>query len=291
MKKCLLSLVLVAILFSIPTRTQAWGKTGHGLVAEIAYHFLDDSTKALVKKYINNLSIEEMASWMDENRSNSYYDFMKPWHYIDMEKGETYKASQEKNLLTVLFSAIQALKHMETLKKKEVKQDLLIIFHLVGDLHQPLHTGYTSDKGGNTVDVHSQNFSANLHSTWDTQIIETEGITLDKCLKAYESFTPQEVDTIKKIQVLRWMYQSRSYLDTVYDFKSGGYLDQAYIDRAKLIIEKQLVIAGLRLAAILTDVFKAGYKGPLSINNYKNGDLYLGMIGVGHGVEDIEFGV
>src|SRR5882672_7852319 len=135
MKKCFLSLVLAAVLLSIPGRSLAWGKTGHGLVAEIAYHFLDDSTKALVKKYINNMSIEEMASWMDENRSNSYYDYMKPWHYIDMEKGETYTGSADKNLLTILFSAIQTLKHMETMKKKDIKQDLLLIFHLVGDLH------------------------------------------------------------------------------------------------------------------------------------------------------------
>ncbi len=283
MKKVFLSFVFVTMLFAIPARTFAWGKTGHGLVAEIAYHFLDDSTKALVKKYINNMSIEEMASWMDENRSNSYYDYMKPWHYIDMEKGEVYTGSSEKNLLTILFSAIQALKHMETLKKKDIKQDLLLIFHLVGDLHQPLHTGYTSDKGGNTIEVHSQNFSANLHSTWDTQIIETEGINLDKCLKVYESFTPQEVDTIKKIQVLRWMYQSRSYLDTVYDFKNG-FLDQAYVSRAKLIIEKQLVIAGLRLAAILTEVFKTGYKGPLSYNEGRFESL--GMMG--KGLESLE---
>jgi len=283
MKKYFLSLVLGALLLSIPARTLAWGKTGHGLVAEIAYHFLDDSTKELVKKYINNLSIEEMASWMDENRSNSYYDYMKPWHYIDMEKGETYKPSPEKNLLTVLFSAIQELRHMETLKKKRIKEDILIIFHLVGDLHQPLHTGYTSDKGGNAVDVRSQNFASNLHSAWDTQILESEGITLAKCLKQYESFTPQEVDTIKKIQVLRWMYQSRSYLDSVYDFKNG-FLDQAYIERSKVIIEKQLVIGGLRLAAILTDVFKTGYKGgPLS-SNFNDGEMWLQIVGKGMGV-------
>lgn len=282
MKKYFLTLVLAALFLSIPGRTHAWGKTGHGLVAEIAYHFLDDSTKALVKKYINNLSIEEMASWMDENRSNSYYDYMKPWHYIDMEKGEKYIPSPDKNLLTVLFSAITELRHMGTMKKKRIKEDILIIFHLVGDLHQPLHTGYTSDKGGNAVDVRSQNFSSNLHSAWDTQILESEGITLAKCLKTYETFTPQEVDTLKKIQVLRWMYQSRAYLDTVYDFKNG-YLDQAYIERSKNIIQKQLVIAGLRLAAILTDVFKTGYKGPLSYI-YNEGDRPLAMVGRGLGV-------
>ena len=266
MKKYVLLFVLASSLLAIPARSFAWGKTGHGLVAEIAYHFLDDSTKKLVKNYISNMSIEEMASWMDENRSNSYYDFMKPWHYIDMDKGEMYKPTPEKNLLTVLFSAITQLRHMETMKRKDIKQCILIIFHLVGDLHQPLHTGYTSDKGGNTVDVSAQNFSSNLHSAWDTQIIESEGINLEKCLKVYDGLTPAEVDTLKKIQVLKWMYQSRAYLDTVYDFKNGR-LDNGYIERAKNIIERQLLIAGLRLASILTDVFKtAKPAGPLSYN-------------------------
>ena len=268
MKKCLFSFVLAALLLALPGRSLAWGKSGHSLVAEIAYHFLDDSTKKLVKNYLGNMSLSEMGSWMDENRSNSYYDFMKPWHYLDMDKGEVYKPSTEKNILTVLFSAITELRHMETMKKKDIKRDLLIIFHLVGDLHQPLHTGYAIDKGGNTIDVRSQNFSSNLHSAWDTQIIESEGINLDKCLKTYDAFTIQEVDTIKKIQVLRWMYQSRSYLDSVYDFKNG-FLDRPYVERSSNIIKKQLVIAGLRLANILTEVFKTRNQGPLSfINRY-----------------------
>ena len=265
MKKVCLLFVLAAMFFTIPSRTYAWGAKGHGLVAEIAYHFLDDSTKSLVKKYIDNMSLEEMATWMDENRSNSYYDYMKPCHYIDMEKGEVYKPSAEKNLLTVLFSAITELRHMDGLKRKRIREDILLIFHLVGDLHQPLHTGYTSDKGGNTIDVHAQNFSSNLHSAWDTQILETEGINLDKCLQTYATFTSAEIDSFKKIQVLKWMYQSRSYLDTVYNFKDG-YLDSNYIKTASNIIKKQLVIGGLRLAAILTDAFKTGYKGALSLN-------------------------
>lgn len=264
MKKALISLTLAALVFTIPSRSFAWGAKGHGLVAEIAYHFLDDSTKSLVRNYISNMSIEEMSTWMDENRSNSYYDYMRSWHYIDFEKNEKYTPSADKNLLTVLFSAIQELRKMESLKKKRIKEDILLVFHLVGDLHQPLHTGYGSDRGGNSVDVRAQNFSSNLHSAWDTQILETEGVTLEKCLQTYETFTPAEIDSFKRIQVLKWMYGSRAYLDQVYNFKDG-YLDSAYINRAKEIIQRQLVIGGLRLAAILTDVFKTNYKGPLSM--------------------------
>jgi hypothetical protein len=255
MRNDIFSIVLAASLYLIPTNTFAWGAKGHALMAEIAFHFLDDSTKIKVKKYLGNLSIEEAANWMDNNRSNSYFDYMKTWHYLDMDKGEHYTPSAERNILTILFSAINDLKKINTLKKKDIKRDILLIFHLVGDLHQPLHTGYAIDKGGNTINVKSQNFSSNLHSAWDSQIIETEGITLDKCLQLYDStYTIAKKDSVQKINVLDWMYQSRSLLDTVYDYKNGV-LDQAYIQRSVVIIENQLIKAGLRLASILKEIF------------------------------------
>jgi hypothetical protein len=249
-----LAALLILMVFVFPARVFAWGKKGHELVAEIAFHFLDDSTKKTVLQYLGNLSIEEAANWMDDSRANSYYDYMKTWHYLDMDKGETYRPSADKNILTILHSAIVELRQYKTMKRKDVKRDLLLIFHLVGDLHQPLHTGYASDKGGNTVEVSSQNFSSNLHSAWDTQIIETEGINLQKCLALFDTMNSSTIDSIKSINELKWMYQSRSLLDTVYHFNKGV-LDSTYISNSTFIIKKQLLMAGLRLASILSSIF------------------------------------
>lgn len=232
----------------------AWGKKGHELVAQIAFQFLDDSTKKIVKGYLGNLSIEEAANWMDDERSNSYYNYMRTWHYLDIDKGEVYKASSERNIITVLHSAIVDLRLYKTIKRKETKRDLLLIFHLMGDLHQPLHTGYAIDKGGNTIEITSPAVSGNLHSVWDTQIIDAKNITLDSCLQLYATLETAEVAALREINELKWMYQSRSLLDTVYSFKDN-YLDQQYIDNNARIIKKQLVIAGIRLAAVLNEVF------------------------------------
>ena len=54
--------------------------------------------------------------------------------------------------------------------------NLKVIFHLIGDLHQPLHTGYASDRGGNTKSVRYFNKSTNLHYVWDELIIKSEKI-------------------------------------------------------------------------------------------------------------------
>ncbi len=254
-------ITLLVILYCLPTHCFAWGAKGHGIVAQVAFHFLDDSTKQKVKQYLGNLTIEEAANWMDDSRGNSYYDYMRTWHYLDIDKGEVYKPSTEKNILTILYSAINELQKtgVDKLKKKDIRRDLLLIFHLMGDLHQPLHCGYVIDKGGNTISVTAQNFGANLHSTWDTQIIETEGISLEKCLKVYDTYSLAKIDSINKINVMGWMKQSRSFLDTVYNFKDGK-LDGTYVQTGVTIIQNQLLQAGMRLASVLKAVFNTKQK-------------------------------
>ena len=254
MKRGIPVLLFIMILSCFSVKSYGWGKRGHELVAQIAFRFLDDSTQQIVKKYLGNLSIEEAANWMDDERGNSYYNYMRTWHYLDIDKGLVYTPSTERNILTVLHSAITDLKQYKTLKRKEIKRDILLIFHLIGDLHQPLHTGYAIDKGGNTIQVTSPYVGGNLHSVWDTQIIEYKNITLDSCMQTYNTLDIAEIVEIKKINELKWMYQSRSLLDTVYSFENN-FLDKSYIDSNADIIKKQLVMAGLRLASIFSSVF------------------------------------
>jgi hypothetical protein len=56
--------------------------------------------------------------------------------------------------------------------------------------------------------------------------------------------------------VTGWIDESRSLLDKVYDFPWDNNIDQAYTERSKKIIEQQLVIAGIRLAVVLEQIFK-----------------------------------
>ena len=71
------------------------------------------------------------------------------------------------------------------------------------------------------------------------------------------------------------MYQSRTFLDTVYSFKNN-FLDQQYIDNSAIIIKKQLVTAGLRLASILKTCLSTPATNDPAYNyfDFKN---YLGM--------------
>ncbi|TVU16391.1 hypothetical protein EJB05_39950, partial [Eragrostis curvula] len=50
---------------------------------------------------------------------------------------------------------------------------LMFLAHFVGDIHQPLHCGRTTDYGGNTIRVNWYTTPSNLHRVWDDKVIQT----------------------------------------------------------------------------------------------------------------------
>ncbi|XBI96026.1 hypothetical protein VPH35_032367 [Triticum aestivum] len=50
---------------------------------------------------------------------------------------------------------------------------LLFLSHFMGDIHQPMHVGFTSDMGGNSVNLRWFKHKSNLHHVWDREIILT----------------------------------------------------------------------------------------------------------------------
>jgi hypothetical protein len=261
MKKILISSMLLLTLSGLSKQSFGWGKKGHELTGSLAWHFLDDSTRKIVMNYLGNLSFEEAANWMDDVRSNSYFEFQRKWHYVDFEKGTKYEPTSERDLLTVLHSSIAQIRQYKTIKKKDVKRALLLIFHLVGDMHQPLHCGYASDRGGNDVAITSDVVSGNLHSVWDTDMLLYKQINMDSCLDVYKTMDSATIANSIKINELKWVYESRSHLDTVYSF-NNNFLDVRYVDSNSETIKKQLVLAGLRLAAIFRSTFNPDAKLP-----------------------------
>jgi len=254
MKKIIL-VAVIGVFFS-SEHAWAWGARGHGLVAEVAFSMLDSATKERVHKYFSDMTIEQAANWMDEIKSDHKYDYMKAWHYADVEKGESYVPAKDGDAIAEIKASIEALKHKETLSDEDIRRHILILMHLVGDMHQPLHVGYGSDKGGNTVQVRYNDHGTNLHRVWDSEIIESEHISLNDCMKRLKNFDKEDLNMLSAINIDNWMKQPRSQLNNVYNFKDGT-IDEAYIKKNKVIVEDEIAIAGLRLSAILKSVFKA----------------------------------
>ena len=190
---------------------------------------------------------------MDELRDDHSYDYLKPYHYVNFDKGVKVVNHEGDNIIFRLTQTIQELKNYNNLSNEDVKMKICIIFHLVGDLHQPLHVGFGTDKGGNTQQINYNGKGTNLHSFFDSGIINARNISLSDCL-ALNTYSKHQIKRLGKINTVKWAKESRSYLPTIYDYKSNV-IPETYVDTQVPIIKKQLLHAGLRLAAVLTAIF------------------------------------
>ncbi len=233
-------------------RAVAWGPEGHAIVGRLALRLVKEDVRKNLLNILGNMSVDTAANWMDIMKSNGDYEFMRPWHYIDFPKDQPYQPDNSDNIVNRLLITYHELNHKNTLCFDQVRTDLLVLLHLVGDLHMPLHTAYDDDLGGNKRIIQYDSIKThNLHTFWDEDIISLTHITDDDCL---QFFNNTQLDTMSTIDFVAWMKDSRSLLPAVYDF-SGFELSKAYLQKNKITVEQQLMKAGTRLACLLNKLF------------------------------------
>jgi hypothetical protein len=251
MKKILIITTLFLIL--IPTETFAWGEKGHELVIEIAFKQLNKKTRKLLLSYLDGMSIEQAATWMDAIKKDHSYDKLKPLHYVNFDKNITVKDTCCDNIIHTLSTVLKDLKHYKDFSKEEVKRKLCYLFHLMGDIHQPLHVGYSSDKGGNSFQVNFNGKETNLHGLFDYGIIEYKGLNLKNCLKN-KKYAEEELTELNSGTIVDWAKESRHFLNKIY--ATTNPIDDKYVEINYSLIKNQIQKAGLRLANILKNDFE-----------------------------------
>lgn len=249
-----IGVITLALLLANTQSSFAWGPKGHKLVAKIAYTQLKPAVKDSIAKYLDNLSIEDGATWMDDVRSDHSYDYQTTWHYINIDKGDIYKDTSTNNAVWAIHKAEHEIENRGHYSKAQIATDIKILLHLVGDIHQPLHAGYADDQGGNAVTVYIDQASSNLHRVWDTNILESYILPAPLTWANTANYSKEELEQMKDTSVVNWMKESRSYLDDVYDFK-GDNISKKYIEKNKPIIEKRILYAGIRLGRLLNRLF------------------------------------
>jgi hypothetical protein len=249
MKKSI-ALIVVTLALLSPNLSFAWSRDGHHMVAEIAFQLLSPQAKQKLLSYLNGTSVNDAATWMDDIRGNASYNYLTPTHYINLEKGRTYSPSGKPDLYTELTEVMKELENINGLTKEQAKFDLEVLMHLVGDLHQPLHDGYGEDKGGNSFQVNFNGKGTNLHSLYDHVIIDNEKITTATIFPLYSRYSKTQVNTIETSSPITWINEARTQLPFIYSFE-GHIVTQSYADKAKPIIETQILNAGMRLSYLL----------------------------------------
>jgi hypothetical protein len=304
--------VLTAITFSLsPTALFAWGCKGHQTIAFIAEKTLTPEAKKFVEKLLRENPIDPQltpfcgpqldllvaaSTWPDDirrQRTNT-----GPWHYINIPRGAANHDLQEycgdRGCVTQAIAG-----QLATLKDKSAEpsrraEALRFIVHFVGDLHMPLHASNNNDLGGNCVPVnyfnaqptgHNNSFSPNLHSIWDTAILERDTPGMDAAQLAYhlEERFAAKMESWRKtgIHVEDWAWESHNLAESVVygelqpritvetpivmktcsDANNIGArmlalhvsVGESYQSKAVPIVQERLAQAGIRLAMILND--------------------------------------
>jgi len=300
--------------FLLVPHAQAWGCKGHQTVALIAEKHLTPEARQLVdrllsenpadakiKQYCGDSVRDAMASastWADDVRSEKRNG---PWHYIDIPRGAKRGSVDaycgEGGCVTrALAEQLAILKdtHADPAKRTDA---LRYIIHFIGDLHQPLHSTTNDDEGGNCVPLkyfrrkpHERNnsYSPNLHSIWDSAILERdmEGADPVEYAGTLEDRYQADIEKWQKgpIRVEDWVWESHELAESaVYgpltpaiavepsvpvrscsDDNNIGQrmlaqhiaVGDGYQEQAAAVAELRVAQAGIRLALVLNQAAK-----------------------------------
>jgi len=255
-------LIVISLFFSLPFTTSAWGLLGHRIVGEIAEKYLTPAAKSEVIKILGPESMAMASNWADFIKSDSTMSYLSEWHYVDMKRGLSHaqvisflKNDTATDAYTKLNFLIKELKNKKLpFEKKQMYLRLLI--HIVGDIHQPLHVGNPEDKGGNDIRVTWFGATTNLHSVWDSRLIDFQQLSYTEYTAAINHPTKVQSLAWQKQPLAEWIYQTYQEADKVYaDIKPDDRLGYLYNYKFLEVLNRQLLIGGVHLAAILNEIF------------------------------------
>lgn len=242
--------LILTLLFLYGSDIFAWGKKGHEIVAEVAFSRLNPQTKTNILKYLNGLTIQQASTWMDDVRNDPAYRSLEKAHYINIPSS----SNPETDVKRELEKTFEELKNKKSFPDSIIRIDILKLIHLIADVHQPLHTGYETDRGGNTILVEFNGKKSNLHRVWDSQIIEKSEIAIFNIENKITKMTKEERLKISNVNVELWIKETQTSLRHVYSMKKNV-IDDNYISISTVIIEMQLAKAALRLQSALEKYF------------------------------------
>jgi hypothetical protein len=235
-----------------------WGRIGHRTVARLAASQLSPAARAEVRRLLGSASLAEISTWADEVREAR--PETGPWHYVNIPVTDSVYRPDRHCPSSCVVSAAEA--QLAILRDRRQSRErraeaLKFVVHVIGDLHMPLHAGDRGDRGGNDVVVWYQFRRTNLHSLWDTRMIEARGPGEDQMVSALERRVRAHpaLEAIRVGTIADWTLESHDLArDLVYRHLSPWlFITEGYVDRAMPAIEEQLMRAGVRLARVLNE--------------------------------------
>ena len=237
-----------------------WGQKGHDVTCAIAEHHLTEKTRAAVLDLLEGKSLVYWSNWLDNASHTPEYGYSRTWHYKNIDDGQEYEEAPINPSGDVVVAIRDQVKTLgKSYKKKNDKQILALkmLIHLVGDLHQPMHLGRLSDKGGNYHKITFFTTETNLHSLWDSYLPESAHKW------SYTEWQSQ-IDRVSEVERTRliagdiddWAKETYMIASKIYEATPiGSNISYDYVAEWTPVIEQQFLKGGLRLAHLLNIIY------------------------------------
>jgi S1/P1 Nuclease len=277
-----------------PFCAYSWWETGHRTVARIAAAHLTPAARTRIARILEvrdtaedvTIALVKDSTWADETKNETKTG---DWHFIDLaiqdHKSDIPERCKDDNCAPArirLFAAQLAGHPAHPDNTRWSQRDALrYLVHLVGDIHQPLHTISDADLGGNCEPLDPPIGKAkNLHALWDGGIIDqinTSDQALAQELEAeIAEYSPHREHVLAEGDENDWVWEShelalrdiyrrlRIPVEPVEFPKSCAEAPSAitelrieipasYLADMKPVVREQLIKAGLRLARLLNE--------------------------------------
>ncbi|MCL2020971.1 MAG: S1/P1 nuclease [Betaproteobacteria bacterium] len=265
----------------LPLTAMAWNAAGHRQIAALAWEVMEEPIRQqaviLIKQHPDYSrwrarqqeedpdygAFLEAAIWADDiRRDKRFYSSDEPetpllpgfpnmarhgdWHYQDEAGGQLAKRLPE--LAEILANSTRG--------QDERAYALVWLLHLVGDLHQPLHTQGRSDRGGNLFNARffaRPHERISLHRYWDDLPgpLWLRGERLRASLPDIE----RTQDGGKPGAVKNWLAESRALVERgVYPPGEDGEISPEFHQQAKATARQRIALAGYRLGMWLNQL-------------------------------------
>ncbi|XP_042470919.1 endonuclease 1-like isoform X1 [Zingiber officinale] len=277
-----LMMPMAMMVSSLPV-AESWSKEGHILTCRIAQDLLDheaaETVKHLLPQYANG-DLSSLCTWPDQVRHWYKYRWTSPLHFIDTpDEACTFDygrdCKEDKCVAGAISNFTSQLLHYRegsSDRRYNLTEALLFLSHFMGDIHQPMHVGFTSDEGGNTIHVRWFRHKSNLHHVWDREIILTAlADYYDKDLAAFqEELQNNFTNGIWASDISSWgdcddlLSCPTKYAKESIDLacksgyngvSEGDILADEYFSSRLPIVAKRIAQGGIRLAMVLNRVF------------------------------------
>lgn len=285
----LLTITLIALSVLSAAASPMWGPEGHCIVANIAVGLMDANTAQQANNLLQGTSFCDASHWADQIKRTSGWTWSAVLHYINTPDWAcNFDPSRDCSDSRCVYGAILNFTQVLATSSDATVQNeaLKFLIHFIGDIHQPLHVGFTSDEGGNKIHVGfmtHQAQSLNLHEVWDKYIIELRMRNdFNNDQDTYAQYLLQQVqsgsysgsaqkwascasgDGNNYACPNQWASESvglackYAYTDANGDhITDGENLQIDYYNYVVGVVDQQLARAGVRLAATLQRVFAA----------------------------------